>query len=184
LPEKDEKRTKHTSRARKAARIKLRTLQIEVEKLSRENKIAADTQIAELKGTVKALESENALLVKATVQQRPPEKIVAQEADRVPVTHILTSIWFFRALALVPVIILAGFLLAYDFIFVNTFLVYGNTTSYFPWAWGVAYTDGGPVQSLFNGALVLSISIIASCIVAMYAFALKIRESGRPRSKK
>jgi ABC-type phosphate/phosphonate transport system permease subunit len=89
----------------------------------------------------------------------------------------VTNIWFLRTLILVFGLIIAGALLAYSIIFVDTYVAFGNTTSYFPWAWATAYSDANAVQSLFLESFTISVIAIAACAVSLYFIIPELRKS-------
>jgi hypothetical protein len=68
-------------------------------------------------------------------------------------------------------------LLVYAFIFYATFLNYSDTTSYFPWAWDVIYTDSATVSSMFYGAEAVSVIAIIGCLTLLLAYFPRIRQA-------
>ncbi len=81
---------------------------------------------------------------------------------------LLTNIWFLRSLCLISGIIISGLLLTYSFIFINTYLTFGNTTSYFPWSWGLSYTAAGIVAEEFVTGVGISLATISACGFALW----------------
>jgi hypothetical protein len=88
----------------------------------------------------------------------------------------LRTIWFYRILLLGAGEAIAILLLTYSFIFIATFLQFGNTTSYFPWTWSAFYTRAGIVWNAFYLGIGISVATLAACMVAqLYIFQYKIR---------
>jgi hypothetical protein len=85
------------------------------------------------------------------------------------------TIWALRALAFASGAIIASLLLAYDIIFLETFLSYGDTTSYFPWAWNEYFTSFAPVQNLYLLSVGLSIAALTVAAAGLCIVALKLR---------
>jgi hypothetical protein len=81
---------------------------------------------------------------------------------------LLTNIWFLRSLCMISGIIISGPLLAYSFIFINTYLTFGNTTSYFPWSWKLSYTTAGIVAEEFVTGVGISLATISACGFALW----------------
>jgi hypothetical protein len=72
-----------------------------------------------------------------------------------PTRASFKNIWYPRTLLAISIVAIAILLFAYDLIFFCTFESLGNTTSYFPWAWGVLYTGFSSVQIMFVLAVAL-----------------------------
>jgi hypothetical protein len=62
--------------------------------------------------------------------------------------------------------LVAALLLAYDFIFLETFLNYGNTTSFFPWAWQVGYSNFDAMEQSFLLAFVIALAVLVACMIS------------------
>ncbi len=88
------------------------------------------------------------------------------------VGELLRNIWFIRMCTLLSGMGVAILLLAYSFLFIYTFYVYGNTTSYFPWSWTTFITSADTVQSLFFAGLALS--TISYCVLVTFLFTYAI----------
>jgi hypothetical protein len=174
LKNEDEESSDHegkSSKALKAAKKKLRVLQREIENQP-EDKISTKqlTQFAELKMKIKELESaENQKVAQSQSSERPSFR------------EAITNIWVLRSLILVSGIVAASLLLAYSFIFVNHYVAMGESTSYFPWAWGIDYADAGSIQNLFLGAFTASTIAIAGCAVTLYFVIPELRFAIRRR---
>jgi hypothetical protein len=82
------------------------------------------------------------------------------------------NIWYLRFLIVFGIIAIAVLLFAYDLLFFVTFEVYSNTTSYFPWAWGVAYTDFYTVQFNFCLAVAVIEVLLAFAGALLYYYIL------------
>jgi hypothetical protein len=67
----------------------------------------------------------------------------------VPTLASFRNIWYLRFVIAFAIIATAVLLLAYDLLFFSTFEAFSNTTSYFPWAWGVPYNTFYSVQGMF-----------------------------------
>jgi hypothetical protein len=119
-----------------------------------------------------------------TVQKQVPfetssERMQTEKEERVQLSSLLRRTWVLRTLGLFSGIVLAGLLLAYDFIFLYSDVVFHNTTSYFPWAMGVSYTDYAKVSSMFFGAEALSLATIGGCVVIFLYKKEQIKQSLR-----
>jgi hypothetical protein len=100
-----------------------------------------------------------------------PSKVLAKN------NLIVTNIWFLRSILLVAGIITATLLFAYDFIFIGTYFTLGDTTSYFPWTWGILYTNYGAVQSLFMEVAAISIIAIVFCGFMLAFVLLELKDA-------
>lgn len=108
-------------------------------------------------------------------KESPKKEHVIEEIP-VSLLAVATSVWFVRSLALIAGIIIGSLLLAYDFIFVNTYLIFGNTTSYFPWAWGALYTQFAIVQTMFLVTEAISLVAVAGCALSLLVTVPALRE--------
>ncbi len=75
------------------------------------------------------------------------------------------NIWFWRYFILILGMIASVLLLVYSLIFLNTFLLYQNTTSYFPWAWRILYTSSGTVMNFFYIGMATSLIPLIVCSI-------------------
>jgi hypothetical protein len=82
----------------------------------------------------------------------------------------LNNVWFFRSLIMMAVLVFSLLLLFYSFIFLNTYLTLGNTTSYFPWGWQILYTAWGTVEYQFVEGVGISLATIGACSFALWFF--------------
>jgi glycosyltransferase involved in cell wall biosynthesis len=99
-------------------------------------------------------------------------KIFRVGGQPVSMGFLFKNIWFLRTLLIVSGIIVSGLLLAYSIIFWNTFQSLGNTTSYFPWSWGLLYTNPATVMNLFAIGLGASIGPLVLFVILFLKWVL------------
>jgi TolA-binding protein len=199
---------KYSKAALRSARKKLKRLEREVARLSKDQITAAQlSELAELREKIQVLQSQRALLLApattagakadtANVEPAEVEKAIAEPAiepvvvgpavpeparaepakpEKLPLSKLAKNVWFLRSLILISGTIAGTLLLIYDFIFLATYNSYGNTTSYFPWAWNAFYFDYGKVEGLFYIALAISLATIVACGVTLILILPKVR---------
>ena len=108
--------------------------------------------------------------------EKAPEEVISSKKK---LASILKNIWFERLLILGSGLIVSFLLLAYAFIFQATFLSNGNTTSYFPWAWGAYITDSAAVYSMFYSAEAISVLAIIGCVTILVAYLPRFKQAFR-----
>jgi hypothetical protein len=95
----------------------------------------------------------------------------------VQLQRALSDIWVLRTFVLIGGMISATLLYAYSLLFLYTFLTFGSTTSYFPWAWQAFYTNSGAVSDMtFIGVMIWIVAMVA-CIVGLDWTYPKFRKS-------
>lgn len=136
-------------------------------------------EITELQNKIRTLEAQNVGLSKLLGERIQEIKALWNEQQRIPDRQVssypeknarqVSNLWFLRALGLITGVIISSLMLTYSFIFLNTFLALGNTTSYFPWAWGILYTSQSSVLGIFYGGIVTaSILLIGFTLASWY----------------
>ncbi len=105
-----------------------------------------------------------------------------QNQRQYSISSVARNLWFLRSLAMVATIVISSLLLIYSYLFAYTYNVFGNTTSYFPWAWEAFYVNYNSVMNLFFAGVGLSLAIIVSSLFALAYFSLKFKESMRQPS--
>ncbi len=82
----------------------------------------------------------------------------------------IRNVWLWRSISMIAVLVVSALLLAYDFIFANTFQSLSNVTSYFPWAWQVVIYDSSSVSVLFFVDFAVSLTLLSVSIVLLLAY--------------
>jgi hypothetical protein len=85
-------------------------------------------------------------------------KIFTVRGQPLSLKFLFTNIWFLRTALLACGGIISILLLAYTFLFLETFKTVGNTTSYFPWSWRIAYSNPGVVMNFFWVGIAVSVA--------------------------
>jgi hypothetical protein len=74
--------------------------------------------------------------------------------------RILKNAWFLKSVGVVGAEVASAVLLVYCFVFLHDFETFGHATSYFPWSWGVVYTDAASFANVFSIGFVLSLLLL------------------------
>jgi hypothetical protein len=192
------KKQKHNANALKETKKKLKKLESKANKLSVEKIYSGNylSDIAALRKRVRELEEENGTLALTIAQDETltqhsavanatiptgstsaATQFTLSPITKVPLSSYLKDIWILRALAVGSTMVVALLLMAYSYLFISTYFALGNTTSYFPWAWGRAYTTFSAVQNLFVGGFAISFVAMICCAYLMWSIIPSLRRA-------